>query len=70
MDLLRGLTTPAWAVGVARGLLEAIVLAVLAYLVTWLGGGDLPEWLIPWAPAMILILRSLEGLADQIDPAK
>lgn len=62
-------TSPA-VVAFLRGLLEAVVLAVLGFLIVALGdveGGDLA----PWAPIGLLALRQLEGLADEkIDPTK
>ena len=53
-----------------RGLLEAVVLAVLGFLIVSLSEVDGGE-LAPWAPIGLLVLRQLEGLADErIDPTK
>lgn len=62
-------TRPA-VVALLRGVLEAVVLAVIGVLVVALGEIEAGT-LAPWAPIGLLILRQLEGLADEkIDPTK
>lgn len=57
-------------VALLRGVLEAATLAVLGVLVVWLGDVEAGT-LAPYAPIGVLILRQLEGLADErIDPTK
>lgn len=68
-SILRG-GSAAWLVGLARGLVEAAVLGALIALAAWLAGPDVPVRLIPYVPFMLVGLRFLEGLADQIDPAQ
>lgn len=70
MDALRGLNTPPWLVGLTRGLVEAVVLALLGALTLWLSGKDVPDELKAMAPILLLVIRTLEGLADNIDPEK
>jgi len=68
LALLRGLDFAPLAVSLARGVLEAAVMAglietlVLFQLTQW---GD--AW---WAVGVIYGIRQAEGLADHIDPAK
>lgn len=69
-NLLRGTGNAApWAVGLARGILEAVVMAVLVGLALFLTNQP-PAAVVPFTPFLLLILRYLEGLADNIDPAK
>lgn len=71
VSILRGLVLNPMLVAFARGLLEAIVLLTILSLIEFLGvTGNLPDWLQPYSGIAILALRQLEGVADQIDPAK
>ena len=65
LDWLKGLTTSPWLVGLMRGVLSAIGTALVVYGIAWLGGPDLPAELKPWAPVLVLVLRSIEGWLDQ-----
>jgi hypothetical protein len=57
-------------VAAARGVIEAIVLAVIAGAVMFLGSVDLGT-LAPYAPAAFLALRVIEGKVDEtIDPTR
>ena len=61
---------PPWTVALLRGVLEAAVLAAIGAAIAAVGdvtaGG-----LAPYAPIGLLVLRQLEGLADQrIDPTR
>ena len=69
MNLLRGLTAPAWLVGLARGMAEAAIMAALVVATTWLATGQVGG-LAPYAPLLLVVLRTAEGWADHIDPAK
>lgn len=70
LDWLRGLHTPPWLVGLTRGAAEAVALVLLAELGAWLAGANVPNGLRLWAPVLVLALRELEALADQLDPEK
>lgn len=70
MDLVRGLQTPAWLVGLARSIVEAVLFAAIAAVILWLAGDSVPEGLAQWAPVIIVGLRTLEGVIDHIDPSK
>lgn len=70
MDVIRGLQTPAWLVGLARSIVEAVLFAAIGAVILWLSGTDLPSGLLPWAPVIIVGLRTLEGVIDHIDPSK
>lgn len=68
--LLRGLgDARPWLVGLARGILEAAVMAGLAGLYLTLTSSP-PQALVPFLPVVLFGLRLLEGIADSIDPAK
>lgn len=69
-EVVRGIAAPAWLAGTARGLLEAAALAAIVAAVAFLTGGEAPADLQVFAPLFIWIGRTLEGFADQIDPAK
>ena len=59
-----------WLVALLRGLVEAAVLAVLGVLIVALGDVHAGT-LAPYAPLGVVLLRQLEGVADQkIDPTK
>ena len=63
MDILKGLNTAPWLVGLAR----AIVLAIVGAVIAWLGINAhlLPES-VQWAvPLALLVLRQIEALFDQ-----
>lgn len=70
MDIIRGLQTPAWAVGLVRSIVEAALFAGIGAVILWLSGADLPAELLPWAPAIIVGLRTIEGVIDHVDPAR
>ena len=69
MRYLRGIGIPAWLVGLARGIVEAAVLAGILVLISWLTTADLGSY-AALAPIAILALRTVEGMADNIDPSK
>lgn len=69
MDFLRGLTTPALLVGIARGVVEAAVMAGLGEVLVVLPQIDWGQYAM-WSPAVYAGIRALEGLADHIDPRK
>lgn len=69
-DLVRGLVTSPWLVGIARGLVTAVVSAAILFLIGALSGTDVPAALVPFVPILIAILRSAEGAIDQADPQK
>lgn len=69
-NLLRGIVGSPWVVGLARGIAEAAVLAGLAVLAGALVSEDVPAALLPLGPALLAGIRTLEGIADNIDPAK
>lgn len=61
---------PPAAVALLRGAAEAAVLAVLGVAIVALGDVHTGQ-LAPFAPVGLLMLRQLEGLADQrIDPTR
>lgn len=70
MNLLRGIDFPPALVGAARGVVEAIAFGALTAAAAALTALDVPpEW--TWAVMAALVgVRSLEGVADHIDPAK
>lgn len=70
MNILRGIDVPAWLTGLARSIVEAAVFAGLIVLTDWLASGDVPDELKTWAPLIIVGIRTIEGLADQIDESK
>jgi len=68
LALLRGLDFAPLAVSLARGVLEAAVMAGLVEGLVLFGQTEWGDsW---WAVAVIYGIRQLEGLADHIDPAK
>lgn len=69
-EIIRGLVTSPWIVGTARGIVHAALSAGLLFLIGALGGTDVPALLVPFVPIIIAGLRVLEGVVDQIDPAK
>lgn len=70
LSLLRGLSHAPWLVALARGIAEAVVLAILATVIAFLTSNNVPEFLQVWAPLLIIVFRQAEGIVDQIDPAK
>lgn len=69
--LLRGLDVPPVVVGFARGLAEAVSLAALGAVIVFVADGEnVPDKIEFLIPAIILVVRTLEGIADHIDPAK
>lgn len=69
-DLIRGVFTSPWIVGIARGVLHAALSAGLLFGIGALSGTDVPAALVPFVPILIAALRGLEGVIDQLDPAK
>ncbi len=76
-DVVRGLgDAPAVVVGAARGAVEAVVLAGLGAFAVYVQDYDftllgVDENVTIFAiPAILFVVRTLEGYADQIDPAK
>ena len=67
---LRGIGVPPVLVGLVRGFIEAAAFAGLAYLSAVLPQIDQGEAWQTFVPVILLGIRMLEGLADQIDPAK
>jgi len=63
MDILKGLNTAPWLVGLAR----AILLAIVGAVITWLGiNAHLLPGSVQWAvPLALLVLRQIEALFDQ-----
>ena len=67
--MLRGVNVSPVVVAGVRGIVEAAVLAGLVALADWLSDGSVTSQLGMWAPILVLIVRQLEGIADQlIDP--
>lgn len=61
-------TSPA-VVGFIRGLIEGVVIAALVAVVAALA--DLPADLVPYAGALVALIRTVEGIADaKIDPTR
>jgi len=69
MNILRGIDLPPAIVGIARGVVEAAVMAGLVALVTAVGAFDWGDKAY-LAPVVLFALRSVEGFADHIDPGK
>lgn len=70
IDLLRGQVTSAWVVGLCRGIVEGMVftgLLLAANAFTSLDFGANTPFIIGLGSAGF---RTLEGLADHIDPSK
>lgn len=70
VDILRGIHAPAWLVGLARGVAEAVAYAATYGLIDFIQGGGLPQEYQVYGALGITILRALEGTIDHIDPAK
>lgn len=68
LDWIRGLHTPPWLVGLARGVLESAVVAAI------IEAGVLLPTALPqesvWAAFIPMIVGIAAGWADQIDPQK
>ena len=69
-DWVRGIGVPPAVVGFFRGLVEAVVASVIMAISRELEGPDVPTELEVWVPIIFVALRSLEGVADQLDPKK
>jgi len=67
LDLIRGLHTPPWVVGFARGALEAGLMALVGAVALYIV--EDPRFVVI-GPVVIWIERFLEGLIDQIDKSK
>lgn len=68
LGVLRGIGIPPEIVAATRGVVEAAVLAGLAYVAL-----VLPEFIEAgslWLAVGYAIIRTLEGYADKIDPLK
>lgn len=68
LDLIRGLHTPPWLVGLARGVLESAVMAAIIEIGVLLPTA-LPQETV-WAALIPLVVGIFAGYADQIDPEK
>lgn len=54
-----------WA-AFARGVIQAIVTAVLLAVIAYLESADnLPGGIVPWIPVVVMILRTIEGQIDK-----
>lgn len=67
-NLLRGIDIPPAAVGLARGAVEAAVMAGIVEVLVLFGETEWGDAI--WAPLVIYAMRQLESIADHIDPAK
>jgi len=70
MDILRGLTTNPALVGFARGVAEAIAFVVIWSIGDFIAANGLPDSVAQYGPVLLLLLRTLEGAIDNIDPEK
>lgn len=70
MDILRGIETPAWIVGSARGFVECVLLAAVQAAIVWFSGADVPVELQAIAPIVVLLLGISKGIIDHVDPLK
>ena len=68
-QLLRGIDVPPGLVGMARGALESAVMAGFEELIVLSPQVSWGSWAI-LVPIGILVIRTGEGIADHIDPAK
>jgi hypothetical protein len=59
---------PVWT-ALARGVIEAAVMAALMVLALFITAAP-PAAIVPFAPLLLAAVRWLEGVVDQIDPAK
>ena len=57
-------------VGLARGLVAAALVGTITGAINFLSSAEVPPDLVFLVPAVIVGLRSLEGLIDQSDPEK
>ncbi len=69
-DIIRGISAGPKVVGLVRGVVEAAVLSALAALLVLIPEIDIPEEARVWVPAALMAVRTLEGIADGIDPTK
>lgn len=70
LDVLKGGSVSPKLVGMARGVLEAVVLALLGAVAYYLNGDSLSPQIAALAPVALLLIRSLEGYLDhKLDPA-
>lgn len=65
MSVLRGFNFPPALVGFARGLVETAVVAALGAITLYISDSEFSSEM--WAVLLIWGLRTLEGVADQID---
>jgi len=64
------LKLPPVAIGLIRGVVEAALMSGIAYLTLVLPDVlDSGAWQV-YAPLLLAALRTLEGLADNIDPSR
>ena len=70
LKILRGIGVPSWAVGLARGVLEAAIFAGALVALGAFTTADAPDWMRIVAPLAALAWRSVEGTVDHIDPTK
>ena len=66
--MLRGINFPPGVVGFARGAVETAVVAAIGALVLYISDSEFSSEM--WAVGLIWVLRTVEGIADNIDPEK
>lgn len=65
---INGANIQPWIVGAVRAVLHAAFLGGVGGGIVWLSDSS-PQELAPWAPVLILALRTLEGMYDQQNKA-
>lgn len=70
LNALRGIRTPAWLTGFLRGLAESMAFLGLYSLLDFIAAGGLPNEYKTYGMIIVIVLRSLEGTVDHIDPLK
>lgn len=68
LNLLRGINIPPGIVGFVRGALETAAVAAIGAVILYISDSKFSSEM--WAVLIIWGLRTLEGLADNIDPKK
>lgn len=68
--LLRGLDHSPRVVGTARAAAEAAGFEILYSAGDFLAAGGFPDQVGQFVPVAILLIRTLEGVLDHLDPAK
>lgn len=70
LDVLRGIVLNPVLTAAARGVAEGAVFLALYAVIDLVAAGQLPDSIGQFAPFILFGVRSLEGVADKIDPAK